>query len=471
MSANPAAQESKVAIIVPIYNVAPYLDECLASIKNQTYENLFIILVNDGSTDESAQIALDFIASEPRAVMIDKPNGGLSSARNAGLCLLLGELEVGEFAEALNADGASGAPNSNLPQPLLSATLTFKEKSQMSEYLGEMKMFAGEKFTKNFKKSGLPSVDLFEFVDSDDFIVPFCVEQCVARMHGVDVLIFDVQTKLEGVADKNWRSSLWWLGLCDKERIITRDEWLGQIEASGVDFWYFSVFGMIDFEFYKKTRIFFVNGIVQEDDLFGTQLFCHARKIYCYPEKCYIYRLRAGTSMDYDEDKNDKNGAAGKNGGKKPPSYCVGYEVFDAQTGYEYYRAMSHATTALALNELLKTLDPNARRVLESKIMPTYIRQAMKILSFKKDPKNLAGKIRDVFGLKPFFVKTKRKFGGENFGLFSQRKTRLSSGKVAQKCSYLMLFGRKATLFRVVFAGGFRYIVALGLRLRFRNER
>lgn len=72
-----------VSVIVPIYNVQKYVERCVDSILNQTYKNTEIILVNDGSTDES----LNIITSRylDRCIIIDKPNGGLSSARNAGL--------------------------------------------------------------------------------------------------------------------------------------------------------------------------------------------------------------------------------------------------------------------------------------------------------------------------------------------------------------------------------------------------
>lgn len=74
----------KVYVIIPIYNVEFYLRECLDSVVNQTYKNLRIILVNDGSTDSSEAIAREYL-SDQRVSLISKENGGLSSARNAGL--------------------------------------------------------------------------------------------------------------------------------------------------------------------------------------------------------------------------------------------------------------------------------------------------------------------------------------------------------------------------------------------------
>lgn len=74
-----------VSIIVPVYNVAKYLPRCLDSILCQTYQNLEIILVNDGSTDSSSQILHRYASKDPRIILINQKNQGQSTARNAGL--------------------------------------------------------------------------------------------------------------------------------------------------------------------------------------------------------------------------------------------------------------------------------------------------------------------------------------------------------------------------------------------------
>lgn len=76
----------KIGVVIPIYNVAKYLRDCLDSVINQTYSNLSIILVNDGSTDnESLNIAKEYTAKDERVILFCKENGGQSSARNAGI--------------------------------------------------------------------------------------------------------------------------------------------------------------------------------------------------------------------------------------------------------------------------------------------------------------------------------------------------------------------------------------------------
>lgn len=80
-----------VSIIVPVYNVEKYLKKCIQSIINQTYKNLEIILVDDGSSDNSGKICDEFAQKDNRIKVIHKTNGGLSDARNAGLDIMSGE--------------------------------------------------------------------------------------------------------------------------------------------------------------------------------------------------------------------------------------------------------------------------------------------------------------------------------------------------------------------------------------------
>lgn len=81
----------KVSIIVPVYNVENYLDKCIESIVNQTYENLEIILVDDGSPDNCPATCDSWAQKDSRVKVIHKENGGVSSARNAALDIASGD--------------------------------------------------------------------------------------------------------------------------------------------------------------------------------------------------------------------------------------------------------------------------------------------------------------------------------------------------------------------------------------------
>lgn len=93
-----------ISIIVPIYNVDRYLEKCIESLKNQTYKNLEIILINDGSTDNSEQICRKEEKQDNRIVFINKKNGGAASAKNEGLKIAKGDyitfVDSDDFIEA-----------------------------------------------------------------------------------------------------------------------------------------------------------------------------------------------------------------------------------------------------------------------------------------------------------------------------------------------------------------------------------
>lgn len=88
-----------LSIIVPVYNVEKYLERCLDSILVQPFRNFELILVNDGSTDNSLSICKRYEATNNRIVIVDKPNGGLSSARNAGL-----KVAKGNYVSFIDSD-------------------------------------------------------------------------------------------------------------------------------------------------------------------------------------------------------------------------------------------------------------------------------------------------------------------------------------------------------------------------------
>ena len=74
-----------VSVVVPIYNVENYLAECLDSLERQTLKNIEVIMVNDGSTDDSGKIAADYAKRIGNFILVNRKNGGLSAARNTGM--------------------------------------------------------------------------------------------------------------------------------------------------------------------------------------------------------------------------------------------------------------------------------------------------------------------------------------------------------------------------------------------------
>lgn len=87
------------SIIVPVYNVASCLNRCITSLREQTYRDIEIILVDDGSTDSSSELCDEYAKADNRIRVIHKENGGLSDARNKGM-----ELATGKYILFVDSD-------------------------------------------------------------------------------------------------------------------------------------------------------------------------------------------------------------------------------------------------------------------------------------------------------------------------------------------------------------------------------
>ena len=88
-----------VSIIVPVYNAEPYLKRCLDSLLKQTFSNIEILLINDGSTDNSERIIKEYVKKDKRVHFINQKHKGVSSARNEGL-----KKSTGNFITLVDAD-------------------------------------------------------------------------------------------------------------------------------------------------------------------------------------------------------------------------------------------------------------------------------------------------------------------------------------------------------------------------------
>ncbi|MBR6126526.1 glycosyltransferase family 2 protein, partial [bacterium] len=90
---------AKVSIIIPVYNVEEYLEQCLESVKNQTYTDLEVLCINDGSTDNSLEILNRYAHEDSRFMVFSQENLGVSAARNKGI-----DLSTGEYILFLDPD-------------------------------------------------------------------------------------------------------------------------------------------------------------------------------------------------------------------------------------------------------------------------------------------------------------------------------------------------------------------------------
>ena len=93
-----------ISVVIPVYNVEKYLEKCLDSVVEQTYRNLEIILVDDGSTDNSGAICDRYAQKDSRVVVIHQKNGGLSKARNVGI-----DTATGKYISFIDSDDYVGS--------------------------------------------------------------------------------------------------------------------------------------------------------------------------------------------------------------------------------------------------------------------------------------------------------------------------------------------------------------------------
>lgn len=204
-----------VTVIVPVYNTAPYLKECLSSICNQTYRNLEIIAVDDGSTDGSSELLDEIAGKDTRIKVVHKENGGVSSARNKGLALAHGEyisfvdsddtLELDMYemlaskAEQYNAAIAHCSYRRLMEteqRPIGDSGKIFVQtgtEAQMCLLKGEL--FTGSLCDKLFRRELFESIRLCEDLRiNEDVLAVFQLFQCADTTVFVDVCKYNYRT-------------------------------------------------------------------------------------------------------------------------------------------------------------------------------------------------------------------------------------------------------------------------------------
>lgn len=121
-----------VSVIIPVYNVQKYLEECVESVQNQSYTNLEIVLVDDGSTDNSGELCDALATRDTRICTLHKSNGGLSDARNTGMLQARGK-----YLTFLDGDDL-------LPHSAVEKLVSSCEKNHSELAIGQLFEFSGE---------------------------------------------------------------------------------------------------------------------------------------------------------------------------------------------------------------------------------------------------------------------------------------------------------------------------------------
>ncbi|MCV3479283.1 glycosyltransferase family 2 protein [Campylobacter sp. CNRCH_2015_1657] len=353
-------QTKTIGVVIPIYNVEKYLKECLDSVINQTYTNLEIILVNDGSTDEdSLNIAKEYTLKDKRITLFDKKNGGLSSARNVGIEYFSGEYKLKNKTQTIKENS------------LIEFNIEGNNPYEIYTVYKSYKAFNDEQDLTSFT---YPIIDYIIFLDSDDYWELNCIEECVPRMDGVDVLWFDFKFLYETKKRDN-KSQMFYFGYND-EKIITPREWLKRAKEKKLFYFWFAWQGMINFNYLKKIKLKFIDGIFAEDCHFGVILFALCENIYILPRRFYIYRIRESSLMNCSKKKYNIH----------PSSYLKQIDVFQNENiTRNYHEAASWAQIAL---KFIKFINSNHYfgEDIKTHFLPVVCNKALTLQIFNKDP-------------------------------------------------------------------------------------
>ena len=156
--------EKKISVIIPVYNVEKYIRECLDSVLEQSLKDIEIVCVNDGSTDGSRGVLSEYEAGDKRIIVLDKENGGLSSARNSGIDIAQGKYVLFlDSDDLLNSEEALSilydkAEKEVLDQLYFDAEVFFENeevKTQNSNYIEYYKR--KKNYFQNFRQTGILS--------------------------------------------------------------------------------------------------------------------------------------------------------------------------------------------------------------------------------------------------------------------------------------------------------------------------
>lgn len=216
----------EISIIVPIYNVEPYLSKCLDSIIAQTFTDWECILVDDGSTDKSGVICDEYASKDPRFQVIHKENGGVSSTRNKGIsvangryfyfsdaddellpdCLAVLYDNMGEHVDMVSASYNRYENGVEIPEQIHKESCSFT----IDEYLENISVFPNARFcerycyTKLFRKSIILDNRLrfnenFAYREDVLFLYSYVV-LCNNRIAGVNIPVYNYYRRTSGAA-------------------------------------------------------------------------------------------------------------------------------------------------------------------------------------------------------------------------------------------------------------------------------
>lgn len=431
-------QNPLVSIIVPIYNVEKYLSECLESLVGQSYANLDIILIDDGSSDKSLEIALNYAKKDERIFVVSKQNGGQASARNFGLEFIKGT-NLRAFFENLNFVNLKNAAKNlnkfndkkalNLSKNDRKSEISQKNSTQNAENSRFKSLVQTHSFEKrgkfineseirshftqlgvNFVKSDLKNISdfvvqklpknaLVHFVDSDDVLEISCIEKCVKALQNGDLLLHANAEFSENLSEVKQGSYI------KKFKQNVAESGLELLLQNRIFDLYFAWQGLFRAHILNRYALRFSEGIYHEDHEFGILLFALAGRVLLTREPLYFYRQRANSTMTSQRQSTFP---------PHLPSFLAPLKPYfkDYKALREYFKAYCFVRVGLRIWEFYQKssqIDKNFAKSYQNFFIKSSL-NCMKIfkISLKNDPLNIKNLLKKLnfppsFVLKEFF--------------------------------------------------------------------
>lgn len=259
--------QPRVSCIIPIYNASAYLPACIESCLEQTYENLHIVLVNDGSSDDSLSIAQSYCAHPQISLINLHQNYGVGAARNSGM----------DFVLNCKIVGGGGRDKTHLEHP------SPKEPTPHKRY-------------EILKTATLPTPhsphDFLIFIDNDDLLAaPDSIQTLVssATTHQADITLGIITTIDEGgeILQRGRKSLLF-----GTSSVMEPKDFLSKILH-----YYFAIgpATLLSTSLLSRHAIRFPESTINEDLPFGFECFLHANRVASVEIPTYLYRRRLGS--------------------------------------------------------------------------------------------------------------------------------------------------------------------------------
>ena len=413
-----AEYSPKIGIVIPIYNVAKYLRECLDSVLNQTYVNFCVVLANDGSCDDSLKIGIEYVVKDSRFILIDKANGGLSSARNTGIAYFRNKITF--YNDLSSQDSA----NILMVQGVANTKATQKDNINCQQFCRTNNNDAHNNMPREnanltiYRNATIainpPKIDYIIFLDSDDFWENDLLQMCVdsTKTQNPSIVWFDYRAFYDN-ENIGWGGYTYWRKNSIKNNTTyqlrnerTLIEILGYANACTITFlaflknakehkidsFWWAWQGMIDFDFLSSINLTFFEGIIHEDHLFAGLLFAKSATIAIIPQKLYCYRIRKGSTTS----------AWGKD---EIPSYLKPFcAYFPYSKARNYFQIYSLVISVKELMKFANSLPKNAQSDFMAITLPALINIICEIFHFYKDP----------YFLKAQFVEIIRDLGADS---------------------------------------------------------